>query len=444
MKKIFAWYVRTPLVVLNIAAFVLGCIGGLLVWKLGAVGYSAASDGIISVLQPFGNVLIFMLKMIVVPIILCSLVCGAASLPFHQFGKMGVSVIIWYLATSLYAAVFGSVTALVCNPKLENVSALTGSMMAQAHSMQTEAMGGDSPLLKLIYGLFMNPFQALAEGRFLPVIVFSILLGLAARAMLDSTTDSNTRNAIASVLRGFEGIQQIIFRIVDWVMRYFPIGIFALTLTCFGSYGVVLLSSYFQIALSVIVGILLMILGCYPLFIFLICRENPYPVLWKLREPILTAFVTRSSAAALPVSLRTAHEKMHVRKELAGFTLSLGATVNMDGVCLHLPVFAVLAANLFGFTLEPSQIFLLVISVVFASVGAGGIPGGSIFLLFMVLDCLHLTPEQSATIVALALGINPLLDMFETACNVAGDNVGTYIIGKRLRMIEGPSEKSEP
>lgn len=430
--------------VLNIAAFVLGCIGGLLVWKLGAVGYSAASDGIISVLQPFGNVLIFMLKMIVVPIILCSLVCGAASLPFHQFGKMGVSVIIWYLATSLYAAVFGSVTALVCNPKLENVSALTGSMMAQAHSMQTEAMGGDSPLLKLIYGLFMNPFQALAEGRFLPVIVFSILLGLAGRAMLDSTADSNTRNAIAAVLRGFEGIQQIIFRIVDWVMRYFPIGIFALTLTCFGSYGVVLLSSYFQIALSVIVGILLMILGCYPLFIFLICRENPYPVLWKLREPILTAFVTRSSAAALPVSLRTAHEKMHVRKELAGFTLSLGATVNMDGVCLHLPVFAVLAANLFGFSLEPSQIFLLVISVVFASVGAGGVPGGSIFLLFMVLDCLHLTPEQSATIVALALGINPLLDMFETACNVAGDNVGTYIISKRLRMIEGPSEKSEP
>ena len=92
MKILFVWYVRTPLVVLNIAAFVLGCVGGLLVWKLGASGYSVASDGIISVLQPFGNVLIFMLKMIVVPIILCSLVCGAASLPFHQFGKMGMAV----------------------------------------------------------------------------------------------------------------------------------------------------------------------------------------------------------------------------------------------------------------------------------------------------------------------------------------------------------------
>ena len=195
------------------------------------------------------------------------------------------------------------------------------------------------------------------------------------------------------------------------------------------------------VMMVVIIGILLMILGCYPLFIFLVCRENPYPILWKLREPILTAFVTRSSAAALPVSLRTAQEKMHVRKELAGFTLSLGATVNMDGVCLHLPVFAVLAANLFGFSLEPSQIFLLVLSVVFASVGAGGVPGGSIFLLFMVLDCLKLSPEQSATIVALALGINPLLDMFETACNVAGDNVGTYIISKRLKMIDAPPGK---
>ena len=94
MKKIFAWYVRTPLVVLNIAAFVLGCVGGLLVWKLGASGYSAAADWIISVLQPFGNILILMLKMIVVPIILCSPVCGAASLPFHQFGKMGSSKLI--------------------------------------------------------------------------------------------------------------------------------------------------------------------------------------------------------------------------------------------------------------------------------------------------------------------------------------------------------------
>ena len=98
-------------------------------------------------------------------------------------------------------------------------------------------------------------------------------------------------------------------------------------------------------------GILLMLLVCYPTIVAVICRVNPYPILWKLREPILTAFVTRSSAAALPVSLKTAANKLKVKGELANFTLSLGATINMDGVCIHLPVFAVLAANLFGFEL---------------------------------------------------------------------------------------------
>ena len=228
----------------------------------------------------------------------------------------------------------------------------------------------------------------------------------------------------------------MIFKIVDWVLKYFPIGVFALTAFCFAKFGVNLFFSYLQVAGCVITGIILMLFICYPLFTGIICRENPYPVLWKLREPILTAFVTRSSAATLPVSMKTATEKLHVRKELSGFTLSLGSTVNMDGVCVHLPVFAVLAANLFGFEMTMSQIFLMVLGVVFASVGAGGIPGGSVFLLFLVLAGFNLNQEQTSIIVALALGINPLLDMFETACNVAGDNIGTYVVGKKMGLIE--------
>ena len=134
--------------------------------------------------------------------------------------------------------------------------------------------------------------------------------------------------------------------------------------------------------------------------------------------------------------LRDDFEKLKVKKELAGFSISLGATVNMDGVCIHLPVFAVLAANMFQIDMGISQILLMVIGVVFASVGAGGVPGGSIFLLFMVLGCFNLTPEQTSLVIALALGINPLLDMFETACNVAGDNVGAYVVGKKMNMLE--------
>ena len=424
-----------PLIYWNLAAFVLGCLAGLALYKFGLT-HSAALDKIIAVVSPFGNVLVNMLKMIVIPIIFFSLVCGAATMPAKSFGKMGAGVCGWYFFTSLYAAVFGTVVAIIFNPSLQSADKMAAGMMKQVESMKVASTDGGSAFVNLLYSLFSNPFKALAEGNFLAVIVFAILFGLASRIVLDTAKDDRVKNAVSTMLTVFEGFQHAMFKMIEWIMAYFPIGIFALTTCCFATYGVTLFQSYLQVAACVICGILLMIGLCYPLMIWLLCRVNPYPVLWALREPILTAFVTRSSAATLPVSLRTVQEKFHVRKELSSFTLSLGATVNMDGVCIHLPVFAVLAANMFGFDLTITQIFLLVLGVVFASVGAGGVPGGSIFLLFLVLDAINLTAPQTATIVALALGINPLLDMFETACNVAGDNMGTFVVGKKMNMLD--------
>ena len=434
--KILSWYRRIPLIYLNLGAFVLGCVAGLVLYKLGVIRGEEFLTKAVSLLSPFGVILVNMLKMIVIPIIFFSLVYGAASLPTKTFGKMGIGVCAWYFFTSLYAAVFGSIVAICFNPKLASVNELAGKLMTQVDSMKSSSSGTGNAFLNVIYSLFTNPFKALADGNFLPIIVFAILFGLAARVVLDTARDEETCRCIKLMLAVINAMQKSIFKIIEWVMLYFPVGIFALTACNFAVYGVGLFQSYFQVALCVIVGILLMLLVCYPLFMAVICKVNPYPIIWKLREPILTAFVTRSSAATLPVSMRTAKEKLKVRDELSGFTLSLGATVNMDGVCIHLPVFAVLAANLFGFELTITQIILMVIGVVFASVGAGGVPGGSIFLLFMVLELFNLTPTQVSTVIALALGINPLLDMFETACNVAGDNVGTYVVGKRLGMID--------
>ena len=287
----------------------------------------------------------------------------------------------------------------------------------------------------MLLGAFMNPFQALAESRFLAIIVFAILFGLAARAVIESSNKEESVS-ILKVLSIFDGINKTIFKMVSWLLYYFPIGIFALTFVNFAVYGAELFSSYAEIALCVIIGISLMIFVIYPTIVFFICKENPYKILLKIKEPIITAFVTRSSAATLPISIQTANEKLRIKPELSSFSLSLGATINMDGVCIHLPVFVVLAAGLFGIDLTIGQIFGVVISVVFVSIGVGGVPGGSIFLLFMVLDVLKLTPEQTSTIIALALGINPLLDMFETSCNVAGDNVGNYVIAKSSSMIK--------
>jgi Na+/H+-dicarboxylate symporter len=434
--NLFSWYRRIPLIYLNLGAFVLGCAAGLLLYKEGVARGEGFLTQVVNILSPFGVILVNMLKMIVIPIIFFSLVYGAASLPTKTFGKMGIGVCAWYFFTSLYAAVFGSVIAICFNPKLASASELAGKLMTQVDSMKNAASGTGNAFLNVVYGLFTNPFKALADGNFLPIIVFAILFGLAARVVLDNAQDPETSRVVKLMLDMINAMQKTIFKIIEWVMLYFPIGIFALTACNFAVYGVGLFQSYFQVALCVICGILLMLLVCYPLFVAIVCKVNPYPVLWKLREPVLTAFVTRSSAATLPVSMRTAQEKLKVRNELSSFTLSLGATVNMDGVCIHLPVFAVLAANLFGFEITLTQMLLMVLGVVFASVGAGGVPGGSIFLLFMVLEFFHLTPTQVSTVIALALGINPLLDMFETACNVAGDNIGTCVVGDRMGMID--------
>ncbi len=440
--KLFKWYTRIPLIYLNLGAFVLGSAGGLLLYWLGNRLGGDFLNTATAILAPFGNILVNMLKMIVMPIIVCTLIGGAAALPLKTFGKMGLAVCGWYFFTSLFAAIFGSTIAIFFNPSL-SVSPdklLDDSLRSRAAEMAVQKSESGNAFLDVLYSLFSNPFEALAKGNFLPVIVFSILFGLAARMVMDIALekgDDNTRQQVNSMLDIIDALQKTIFKIVDWVLKYFPVGVFALTAFCFAKFGVALFQSYLQLAGCVICGILLMITICYPLAIWIICRENPFPVIWKMREPVLTAFVTRSSAAALPVSLKTATEKLRIKKELSGFTLSLGSTVNMDGVCIHLPVFAVLAANLFpGVEISFNQIIMMVLGVVFASVGAGGIPGGSVFLLFLVLAGFNLTQEQTSIVVALALGINPLLDMFETACNVAGDNVGNYIVGKRMNMID--------
>jgi Na+/H+-dicarboxylate symporter len=197
-----------------------------------------------------------------------------------------------------------------------------------------------------------------------------------------------------------------------------------------------------RIVFCVLAGVSAMVLVVYPAAAGLLCRENPYRLLARLRQPLLTAFVTRSSAATLPVSFR-AMDALGVPRTLSSFSLPLGATVNMDGVCVHLPVFVILAANMFGLHLSAGQLAVLVASVMFASVGAGGIPGGSVFLLFMVLENLGLAADQVAVVVALALGINPVLDMFETCCNVAGDNVCTYIVARRAKLL-APDANHEP
>ena len=396
---------RIPLIGKILIGFVLGTAIGLAFSEFCAPETTAK---VLPWIAPFGNVLVAMLKMVVYPIILFSLIIGAASLPLKKSGKVGGMVLVWYLATSVFATAFGVALAYLMNPSMANASQAAGSNMDAVSKMSTA--GGSGSFGTFLVGLFQNPFAALANGQFLPIIVFSIGFGLCARWILDSSeTDGATRRAVESAILVCDGAQKISFKMIDCVVHYFPIGVFALSVVNFAENGVLLFGPYAKITLCV---------------------------------PIITAFVTRSSAATLPVSFKSA-DALGVDRKLSSFSLPMGATVNMDGVCVHLPVFVILAANMFGHHLDALQIATLCVSIVFASVGAGGIPGGSVFLLFMVLENMGLPADQVALVVALCLGINPILDMFETCCNVTGDNVCTYIVASKNGMIARGDAKSK-
>ena len=437
-KSVFRWYFKTSLLLRILVGLLAGSVIGGLLWYISSRTGEPITQTILPYISPFGTVLISMLKMIVIPIIFFSLITGSASLPVKQFGRIGLKVIGWYLLCSLLAALLGTVLAITHNPgsgtQLEGWQSIVQSLGNQVGQMSDKAPAAGG-IGQVFVNLFQNPFEALATNNFLSIIVFAILFGLAIRISIEASHSDDQKQRLENLLQFFTAARDAVFTMVDWILEYSPIGVLALSIMNFGLYGPNIVGPYVRVALGIIGGILVMMFLVYPILLFLVTRRNPYRIMKGMDEAIITAFITRSSAATLPVSLRISQDHLHIRNELASFSLPLGSTINMDGVCVHLPMFAILAANIFHLPLTIPGLFVLVITTVLASIGAGGVPGGSLILLFIILQAMGLDSSQVAVIVALALGINPILDMFETANNVTGDMVCTYAVANREQLF---------
>ena len=465
MRRFFRWYFGTSLILRIFVCFVAGAVIGGVLWGASArrgtpaepvaattaarPATAAAADeprglaeGVIAVASPFGALFVRMLKMVVIPVIFFSLVVGAASLPIRRFGRVGLKTLGWYLGCSVLAAVIGVCLALAISPGSTRKD--QWQTLAQARAGEAEKIAGQEKetttggvLKRRLLDLFQNPFEALAKGNFLPIIVFAILFGLAVRATIEGSGDERVAQGCEALIAFLRACQQAMFKLVEWILEYAPVGVLALTIENFGTFGPRLLGPYVSVTLGVVLGITVMVAGVYPMLLWVVTRRNPFRVLARIRKAMITAFVTRSSAATLPVSIETAEDELKIHNELASFSLPLGATINMDGVCVHLPMFAVLAANMFGLELTAGGLAIMVLTTVLSSIGAGGVPGGSLFLLFVILQAMGLGGEQVAVIVALALGINPILDMFETMNNITGDLVCTYAVAHNEGLIGG-------
>jgi Na+/H+-dicarboxylate symporter len=271
-----------------------------------------------------------------------------------------------------------------------------------------------------LHGLFVNPFNALAQGNVLAIVIFALFLGIALVA-----GGERYRNILVLLQEGLE----LTLRIVGWIMRLAPLGIMALLVKLAATQDVALLTTLAKFVAVVLGTTLLHGVVVLPLIGYLVAGVSPRRFWRGAREALVTAFATSSSSATLPVTLRCVQQHLHVKAEIAGFVVPLGATINMDGTALYEAAAALFIANLAGIELNLMQQMIVFVTAMLAAIGAPGIPSAGMVTMVMVLQSVGLPAEA----IAILLPIDRLLDAFRTAVNVEGDMVGSLVVQKLVK-----------
>ena len=365
------------------------------------------------------------LKMVIAPLIFFSLIAGVMQLrASSQMGRLGAVTISYYLTTTGIAVLIGLIIVLFYHPwtafppLVEDPSVL-GDLTAQSARLIDPGDGSTFGLLNnLVQRMLINPFDALAEMNVLGILVGAILLGLAAAITLP--TDS----ALPKI---FDELAQVTYKLAGWVLTTLPIGLFAITFQLAQKIDFSTLAALGQLAGVVFGATLFHGLIVLPAIAWLVSGKNPLQFLRAVSQPMVTALFTSSSAATLPLSMQTAQDKLGVDQARSAFVLPLGATANMDGTALFEGVAAVFLAYMFGIDLGTTGIIAIFLVAMLSSVGAPGIPSGSMAGMQMVLLAVGIPLEA----IGLLMLIERPLDTFRTAVNVEGDLVGC-LVAKRF------------
>ncbi len=403
-KSYWRRYRSVPIVYRIGTAFVLGSVVGLL------VGEPA------TVLEPLGDIFVRLLSMIVVPIVVFTLLMGIRRISPSTLGRVGGEVIGLYAVTSAIAVFIGLAVANLVNP---------GQGLTLAEDVEFDP--ADTPdFAEVLVGIVPeNPIGAMAEGNVLATIFFVIVFGLALLLLEESTEDETVRSGVESIFDIVEAGTEALFKIVWGVMEYGVIGVFALMAAVFGEAGADAIVPFAMLIAALTVAILLHI-GVVYLggLIVALTRQSPVSFLAGSKDAIVTALSIRSSSGTLPVTMANADDNLQINEGVYGFSLPLGATVNMDGTAMYQGVVAIFAANLVGVQLSLVEQLTVVVIAVLASIGAGGVPGTGLIMLTLVLTQLGLPLE----VVGFVAGVDPILDRLRTMTNVTGDLAVTTVV----------------
>ena len=366
-----------------------------------------------------GRIFIALLKMLVVPLVFVSLVCGAASLgDTGSVGRLGGKTIGLYLVTTAVAVSLAMLIALTTDPGLGGESA---GGMASASTFEPKT----APSVKdtFINVVPSNPIAAMADGKMLQVILFALLFGLAL----------SKAGASGEKLRAFfSDLNAVMMRLISMIIALTPIGVFCLMTQLGATLGLAEIAKVAMYFATIVIALLVHASLVYPLLLKTLTGLNPLVFLRKMREALLVAFSTSSSGATLPVTLRTVEHKLGVQNNVASFAVPLGATINMDGTAIMQGVATVFIAQFYGIDLGLSALLTVVLTATLASIGTAAVPGVGLITLTLVLDQVGLPVEG----IALIIGVDRLLDMLRTAVNVTGDATVATIVASSEGQLD--------
>lgn len=355
-----------------------------------------------------GDIFLALLKMLIMPLVFASVFVAVVGLgSVERLKRMGLRVIGFYLLTTSLAVLMGILMMNLINPGY--------GMQAHVAAVHTNEISPSDLILSIFP---INIFESLASGKALQVIFFSILLAVATLHL-----SAEKRGTVQSF---FDALNDAMILIASWVVTLTPLGVFSIISYVIAKEGMASLYTLWQYALTVIAALMLHALVTLPAVGFLIGGYNPYRYLAQVKEAVLLAFSTASSAASIPVSIDRAERHGGVSKKTAGFVIPLGATINMDGTALYEAIAVMFIANLAGVELCVSEQLLIFITATFTSIGVAGVPGASIVMLTMILSIVGLPVEY----IGMILVIDRILDMFRTSVNVWGDLVGAKTIDR--------------
>ncbi len=384
---------RSRLVVYIFGGFVLGIIAGLI------LGPKAEW------LRPFGTFFIRLLSMLVVPLIFSTLAVGVSGIGGVKLGRMFAKTFVYYYATAVCSVIIG---LLLANAFRLGVGVSLGELAKVEPKLPP-------PFSQIVLEIVpTNVIDAAARGTALQVIFFALVFGVA-MGMAGQAADP--------LKKAIEGLAEAMYRVVDIVLYYAPVGVFALIAWTVGSFGAAVLAPFAVLIFVVYLGCVLQVGIVYSAFLRFIGGIRPLRYLSRIREAALVAFTTCSSSGTLPVTMRVAQET-GVSKATAGFVLPMGATINMDGTGLYQAVAAVFLANAFGVHLGMAQYVMIGVTAILASIGTAGVPGSGLIMLTMVLTTVGVPLEG----LALIAGIDRILDMARTSVNVVDDTVAAALV----------------